>query len=85
MIYLNVQGKGRNILKFVVYCTDAMEWHGMESTGPLSASVMGRSSMVLKIPASRTAYLLLLWISSPKLSHFAESGVFQVSGQRGSK
>ena len=80
------KGKSRIILKFVVYFRDALEWCGMESTGSLSASVIGRSSMVLKVPASRTPYfLLLLWISSPKLSHFAECGVFQLFWQRGSK
>jgi hypothetical protein len=51
----------------------------MGSRDSISASVMGRSSMVLKVPTSRTPYFLLVhFISSPKLSHFAESGVFLV-------
>jgi hypothetical protein len=44
--------KGKMILKFIVYCRDALEWFVMESMGSVSASVLGRSSMVLKIPAS---------------------------------
>jgi hypothetical protein len=86
MIYLDVRDKGRIILKFVLHCRDALEWFRVESTGSLSASMKGRSSMVLKTPASRTTYfLLLLWISSPKLPHFAECGVFQLFWRRCSK